>query len=182
MFCKAYRLTIYIILRLRGNNKVPPRPGEAYWGTDNIKGKIFSRRLDSSVCVEIERALGLTVRHSSRLCCLRKVLAVVAKGFPGGVEDKACACNAGDRGSIPGSGRCPGEGNGNPLMPWRRKWQPTPVLLPGKSHGQRSLVGYSPWGHKELDTWLLPSEGKEARRVAAEALCKACTESREVGS
>jgi len=37
-------------------------------------------------------------------------------------------------------------------IPWRRKWQPTPVFLPGKSHGQRSLVGYSPWGHKELDT------------------------------
>ena len=36
--------------------------------------------------------------------------------------------------------------------PWRRKWQPTPVFLPGKSHGQRILVGYSPWGHKELDT------------------------------
>ena len=36
--------------------------------------------------------------------------------------------------------------------PWRRKWHPTPVLLPGKSHGQRSLVGYSPWGPKELDT------------------------------
>ena len=35
---------------------------------------------------------------------------------------------------------------------WRRKWQPTPVLLPGKSHGWRSLVGYSPWGHKESDT------------------------------
>ena len=35
---------------------------------------------------------------------------------------------------------------------WRRKWQSTLVLLPGKSHGQRSLVGYSPWGHKELDT------------------------------
>ncbi len=34
---------------------------------------------------------------------------------------------------------------------WRRKWQPTPVFLPGESHGQRSLVGYSPWGHKELD-------------------------------
>ena len=34
---------------------------------------------------------------------------------------------------------------------WRRKWQPTPVFLPGK-HGQRSLAGYSPWGHKELDT------------------------------
>ena len=33
----------------------------------------------------------------------------------------------------------------------RRKWQPTPVLLPGKSHEWRSLVGYSPWGHEELD-------------------------------
>ena len=36
-------------------------------------------------------------------------------------------------------------------IPWRRKWQPTPVLLPGKSHVWRSLVGYSPWGCKELD-------------------------------
>jgi len=34
---------------------------------------------------------------------------------------------------------------------WRRKWQPTPVLLPGKFHGRRSLVGYSPWGRKESD-------------------------------
>ena len=37
-------------------------------------------------------------------------------------------------------------------MPWRRKWQPTPVFLPGDSHGQRNLAGYSPWGHKESDT------------------------------
>ena len=36
--------------------------------------------------------------------------------------------------------------------PWRRKWQPTTVLLPRKLHGCRSLVGYSPWGRKELDT------------------------------
>jgi len=42
----------------------------------------------------------------------------------------------GDPGSIPGLGR----------SPWRRKWQPTPVFLPGKFHGQRSLVGYKPWG------------------------------------
>ena len=34
----------------------------------------------------------------------------------------------------------------------RRHWQPTPVLLPGESHGRRNLVGYSPWGHEELDT------------------------------
>jgi len=58
--------------------------------------------------------------------------------FPGGSDGKASAYNAGDLDSIPGLGRSPGEGNGNPL-------------LPGKSHGWRSLVGYSPWGHKELD-------------------------------
>ena len=42
------------------------------------------------------------------------------------------------------------------FMHWRRKWQPTPVLLPGKSHGQRSLVDYSSWGHEESDMteWL----------------------------
>ena len=36
-------------------------------------------------------------------------------------------------------------------IPWRRAWQPTPVFLPGEFHGQKSLVGYSPWGHKESD-------------------------------
>ena len=54
---------------------------------------------------------------------------------------KGSTYNAGDLGSIPGVGK----------IPWRRKWQPTAVLLPGESHGWRSLVGYSPWGHKELD-------------------------------
>ena len=41
-------------------------------------------------------------------------------------------------------------------IPWRRKWHPTPVPLPGKSHGRRSWIGYSPWGHKESDMteWL----------------------------
>ena len=44
----------------------------------------------------------------------------------------------------------------NGKIPWRRAWQPTPVFLPGESHGQRSLVGYSPWGCKQSDTtqWL----------------------------
>ena len=36
-------------------------------------------------------------------------------------------------------------------IPWRRKWQPTPLFLPGEFHGQRRLAGYSPWGYKELD-------------------------------
>ena len=64
------------------------------------------------------------------------------QGFPGGSDGKASACSAGDPGSIPGLGRSPGEGNGNPL---------TPVLLPGKFHGW-SLVRCSPWGNKESDT------------------------------
>ena len=139
-------------------------------------------------------------------------------GFPGGSDGKASACNEGDLGSIPGSGRSPGEGNGNPVqysclenlmdrgawwatvhgsqrvghdwttslslftlyrsygsavknppavqetsfipwfrkIPWRRKWQLTPVFLPGKSHGEQSLAGYRPWVYKESDTteWL----------------------------
>ena len=56
--------------------------------------------------------------------------------------------NAGDTrdaGLIPGSGRFPGVGK----IPWNRKWQPTPVFLPGRFYGQRSLAVYSPWGPKE---------------------------------
>jgi len=41
--------------------------------------------------------------------------------------------------------------------PWRRKWQPTPVFLPGKSHGWRSMTGYSPWGGKELNMTEQPT-------------------------
>ena len=63
-------------------------------------------------------------------------------GFPGGSEGKTSVCDVGDPSLIPGSGRCPGEGNGSPI----------PIFLPGESHGQRSLEGYSPWGHKESDT------------------------------
>ena len=69
-------------------------------------------------------------------------------GFPGGSDSKESACNVGDLGLIPGLGK----------IPWRRAWQPTPVLLPGVSHGQRSLAGYSLWGLKESDMteWLTP--------------------------
>ena len=38
------------------------------------------------------------------------------------------------------------------ILSWRMEWQPIPVFLPGKSHGQRNLAGYSPWGRKGLDT------------------------------
>ena len=64
-------------------------------------------------------------------------------GLPWWLSSEESACSAGDMSLIPGSGRCPGEGNGNKY---------TLVFLPGESHGQRSLVGYSPWAHKELGT------------------------------
>ena len=55
---------------------------------------------------------------------------------------KNLTCSVGDRGSLPESGK----------IPWRREWLSTPVFLPGKSHGQRNLEDYSPWGCKESDT------------------------------
>ena len=58
-------------------------------------------------------------------------------GFPGGASGKESACRCRSRGF-------------DPWVPWRRKWQPTPVFLPGESHGQRSLAGYSSWGRKRV--------------------------------
>ena len=69
-----------------------------------------------------------------------KIYLTYSWGFSGGSEVKASAWNTGDLGLIPGS------------LPWRRKWQPTPVLLPGESHGRQSLVGCCLWGRTESDT------------------------------
>ena len=58
-------------------------------------------------------------------------------------KESACQCRRGRRrGFSPWVGR----------IPWRRRWHPTPVFLPGQFHGQRSPMGHSPWGHKEPDT------------------------------
>ena len=65
------------------------------------------------------------------------------RGLPRWHSGKESACNAGNRHRfLSWVGK----------IPWRRKQQPTPVFLPGESHGQGSLVGYSPWVHKELNT------------------------------
>ena len=90
---------------------------------------------------------------------------IQSQGFPGGSDGKASARNAEGPGSIPGSGRSPGDGNGYPLqysclensmirkIPWKRKWQPFQ-----DSHLENSMDGgtwdrgaYSPWDHKESD-------------------------------
>ena len=66
--------------------------------------------------------------------------AFIALSFPGGASGKepVCQCRRFKRcGFDPGVWK----------IPWRRKWQPSPIFLPGESHGQRSLMSYSPWGH-----------------------------------
>ena len=65
--------------------------------------------------------------------------------FPGSTSDKEPACQF-RRHRRPRFNPWVGK------IPWWRKWQPTPVFLPRESHGQKSLAGYSPWGHKESDT------------------------------
>jgi len=62
--------------------------------------------------------------------------------FPGGSDSKKRICL---------QCRRPGFNPWVQKIPWRRKWQSTPVSLPGEVHEQRDLVGYSPWGHKESD-------------------------------
>ena len=67
-----------------------------------------------------------------------------ALGFPSGASGKelTCQCRRCERHRFnPQVGK----------IPWKKAWQPTPLFLPGESHGQRNLVGYCPWGHKELD-------------------------------
>ena len=73
---------------------------------------------------------------------------MVFYGFPGGSVVKNPPANAGDVGLIPALGR----------FHWRRIWHPTPVFLPGKSQGQRSLEDYGPWGHKEPNTTQWPNK------------------------
>ena len=94
-------------------------------------------------------------------------------GLPRWLSGKESACQAGDAGWIPGLER----------FPWRRKWQPILVFfLPWKPHGQRSLAGYSPWGHQRVGHDLVTKRQQqihvcECRKntpVSAGRLCDGC--------
>ena len=98
-------------------------------------------RQDTGVaCCALLQGIFRTQRSSLRLLSSALAGTFFLMGFPGGSDGKKSACNTGDLGSIPELGRSP-----------REEWQPIPVFLTGESHGQKSLVGYSPWGCKELD-------------------------------
>ena len=91
--------------------------------------------------------------HSVKLCLGVSYMKLSAASLNlsefklGGSVGKESACNAVDLLKCRRPRFDPWVGN----IPWRRKWQPTPVFLSGKSHGQRSLAGYSLWGRKESD-------------------------------
>ena len=79
-------------------------------------------------------------------------------GLPGGSVARNLPSNTGDPGSIPGLGR----------FPWRRKWQSVSVFSPGKSHGQRSLAGYSPGGHKRVGHDLATKQQRQPSKSGLE--------------
>ena len=121
------------------------RKSESCWGKAN-----WMQSLGLAEETRDKDRFHLTSRSTKDHSCLSlrmrtKCLPLAPKGFSGGTVDKesACQCKRHKRSGF---------------NPWvrkislRRKWQPTLAFLPGQSHGQRSLVGYSPWGHKESDT------------------------------
>ena len=111
-------------------------PGRGYY---HLLGKTQARILDPPLTSYARQGKFLNPRGHQFCSFVGMIM-----DFPGGASDKepACQCRTPKRyGFDSWIGK----------SPWRRAWQPTPVLLPGKSHGQRSLVGYSPWGRKESD-------------------------------
>ena len=128
------RLEIIII----GNKKTTGKISEFQnWSFVKIKRQTFSQNYQ-----EKKRELKSEVKEETLQQIPQKYKGLQeTMGYPGS-DTKESACNAGDLGSIPGWGKSHGEGNDNPL----------PVFLPGEFHGQRNLVGYSPWSCKQLDT------------------------------
>ena len=59
-------------------------------------------------------------------------------------------------------------------IPWKKAWLPTPIFLPGEFHGQRSLAGHNPWGHKKLDMteWLIPRNSRQPCEFFNHKFCR----------
>ena len=117
------------------------------WAENSTWKECKSRRVWRLVLSKLNRLMDTSsflskesLPWKKRQCHSTKRLA-----FPGGAAGKEHACQSRRQ------KRC-GFDFWVEKIPWRRKWQPTPEFLPKKSHGQRSLAGYSPWGRKESDT------------------------------
>ena len=118
---------------LQGSCLENPRDGRAWWAA--VYGVAQSRT----------RLKRLSSSSSSTLLSMHSYYVKKTICILGGIGGKepACQCRKYKRPRFnPWGGK----------IPWRRAWYPTPVFLPGESHGQGSLVGYGPWGHNESDT------------------------------
>ena len=107
----------------------------------NEYSELISFRIDWFDLLAIQWSLRSLLQQHSLKASILWCSAFFMVGFLGGSDIKSVCLQCRRPGFNPWVGK----------IPWRRKWQLTPVLLPGKFHGLRSLVGYSPWGHKELD-------------------------------
>ena len=127
--------------------QIPMWPRTELWPWVSHPGSIFSNPGQSFDALAdiltsrrekwvIETCVPTSIQHSFQYDFIKSF------GFPWGLRSKESTCQ---------SRRC-GFNSWDGKIPWRRKWQPTPVFLPGKSHGQRSLAGYSARGYKESDT------------------------------
>ena len=121
------------------------RTPKSFWGTpEDLIGKVMLKKTFWNVQRSFpdERGKKYFVFKSIHLSMVKIILTNIFVGFCGGSDGKESTCNVGDLGLIPELGRYPGGGHGNPLQ----------CSCLENPHEQRSLVGYSPWGHKEFDT------------------------------
>ena len=130
----------------------PGKHCQVQWELSRLEFKVWGFQLDWTLvgqCSIVQRRLYQrpldpgreppVEQKSPRVLCRAVGLELC---LPQWLRGKASAYNAGDPGFDPWVGK----------ILWRRKWQPTPIFLPGKSHGWRSLEGYSPWGLRESET------------------------------
>ena len=147
MFITFYTLYDYYYIKM-----LSLTPSHSIKLTDNQKLKHSA----SIICLWVQVLAGKftnCVPQFPHLCQGNLQNSNVVSGSPGSSVVKNLPANAGameNLGSIPKS-----------EDPWRRKWQPTPILLPGQSHEQRSLVGYSPCGCKESDATEVTQHAKQ---------------------
>ena len=119
-----------------------PMDGGAWWAAVHEVAKSLTRLSDFTFTFHFHALEKEMATHSSV-----PAWRIPGTGEPGGLLSMG-SCRVGHKWSDLAAAA---EFTWARKLPWRRAWQPTPIFLPGESHGQRSLVGYSPWSHKESD-------------------------------
>ena len=132
-------------------------PWGGYYKTNNLSTRTSLPALSLSLpCYTKEGAprQSSPSGRSRHLSCYSELGTCLAQ--KAGEKRNALYCLRPTQSRTPLQCRTPGFGSRVGKIPWRREWQPTPGFLPGELHEQSSLAGYSPWGHKDLDTaeWL----------------------------